>query len=102
MKVLFITRKYPPAVGGMELFAYELSQALAVKTEVRLVKWSGYGRLRAVLWALPSLFVRSFWDLLTHKTDVIHAHDSLLAPIALVLSRLFRKPFVVVVHGLDA
>ena len=27
-KLLFITRKYPPAVGGMETFCYELMQGL--------------------------------------------------------------------------
>ena len=102
MRVLFITRKYPPSVGGMETFAYDLSNALASKTDVKLVKWGGSGRLRAVLIALPYLFIRSFWALVKGGIDVIHVNDGVLAPLGYLLSRLFRKPFVVVIHGLDA
>jgi glycosyltransferase involved in cell wall biosynthesis len=85
----------------MELFAYELSRSLAAKVDLRLVKWSGSGRLRAVLFALPYLLVRAKWELLRGGIDVIHVHDGVLAPIAYMLSRLFRKPYTVQIHGLD-
>src|SRR5579884_1731529 len=101
MKVLFVTRKFPPSVGGMQLFAHDLSQALATTTDVKLIKWSGDGRVKAVLIALPYLFIRSFWALLWHKVDVIHLQDSLLTPGGRLLSLIFRKPYVVVIHGLD-
>ncbi len=101
MNILFITRKYPPAVGGMELFSYELYGALAAKTDVRLMKWSGHGRFKAVVVALPYLFVRSFWAMLRGRSDIIHVNDGLLAPCGYVLSRMFRRPFTVVIHGLD-
>lgn len=101
MKILFITRKFPPSVGGMELFAYELSEALNSKADLRLVKWAGRGRVRAVLIALPYLYLRAKWELLKGGVDVIHAQDGVLAPIAYVLSRLFRKPYTVQIHGLD-
>jgi phosphatidylinositol alpha-1,6-mannosyltransferase len=102
MKILFITRKFPPSTGGMESFAFGLSNALAGKTSVTLVKWGGHGRAKTVLVALPYLFCRAFWKLLTGKVDIIHAQDGLLAPLGYILSRLFRKPFVLVIHGLDA
>ncbi len=101
MKILFMTRKYPPVVGGMELFAYELSQALAAKTDVALVKWTGIGRTKAVLIGIPSVSCRAFFRLLRGGIDVIHAQDGLLAPAGYVLSKLFRKPFAVTIHGLD-
>ena len=96
-----MTRKFPPSTGGMELFAHDLSGALSEKTSITLVKWGGHGRVKAVLLALPYLFVTSFGKLITNKIDVIHAQDGLLAPFAYVLSRLFGKPYVVVIHGLD-
>jgi len=99
--VLFITRKYPPATGGMERFAYDLSQALAAKTDLTLIKWSGEGRLKAVLIALPYLFVKSFFALLRNRIDVIHVQDGMLAPLGWLLGRLFRKPYVVGVNGLE-
>jgi len=101
MKVLFITRKYPPSTGGMELFAYDLHGALATKIDVKLVKWSGTGRLKAVLVALPTLAIKSTAALIKGDVDVIHAQDGVLAPLGYILSKLFRKPFVVVIHGLD-
>ncbi|HEX7633272.1 MAG TPA: glycosyltransferase family 4 protein [Candidatus Saccharimonadales bacterium] len=101
MKILFITRKFPPSTGGMELFAYDLSNALATKTEVKLIKWGGTGRVKAVLVAIPYLTLRAFFALLGGKIDVIHVQDGVLAPIGYLLSRLFRKPFTVVIHGLD-
>jgi len=100
VKVLFITRKFPPSTGGMQLFAYELSEALAAKTNIKLVKWGGSGRLKAVLVALPYLSVKA--ALALPGTDIIQAQDGVLAPLAYVLSRLSRKPFAVVIHGLDA
>lgn len=101
MKILFITRKYPPSTGGMELFAYDLSNALASKVKLKLIKWGGSGRIWAVATALPYLYIRSIWALLAGGVDVIHVQDGLLAPLGCVLSKLFNKPFVVVIHGLD-
>ncbi len=101
MKILFATRKYPPIVGGMEQFAYDLSQALAAKTDVVLVKWSGAGRTKAVLVALPYLTARMFFKLCRGGIDVVHVNDGLLAPSGLLLARLFRKPLTVGLHGLD-
>lgn len=85
----------------MELFARDLSSALGDRVELRLVKWGGHGRKKAVLIALPYLFLRSFWALLVGNFDVIHVQDGLLAPMGRVLSFIFRKPYVVVIHGLD-
>ena len=31
IKVLLISRKWPPAVGGMETYSWEISQELAIK-----------------------------------------------------------------------
>src|ERR1035437_3043234 len=101
VKILFITRKYPPSTGGMELVAYDLSQALGAKIDLRLVKWGGSGRLLAVVVALPYLFIKAFFALLRGGIDVIHVQDGLLAPIAYLLSKLSGKPYAVVLHGLD-
>jgi glycosyltransferase involved in cell wall biosynthesis len=101
MRVLFISRKFPPSVGGMEQFAYDLSQALAARVNLKLVAWGGHGRLRAVLVAIPNLFIRSFTALAKGGTDIIHVNDGVMAPAGYILSRLFRQPFTVVIHGLD-
>lgn len=102
MNVLFITRKYPPSTGGMELFAYDLSNALAKKTNLTLVKWGRQGRWKSVIFGLPYLFIASAFNLFKKDIDVIHLNDGVLAPMGLILSKLFKKPFVVVINGMEA
>jgi glycosyltransferase involved in cell wall biosynthesis len=99
MTVLFMTRKFPPSVGGMENFAYNLYVSLDKKADTKLIKWGGSNKyLPAVL---PYFFLRAFWLLLRGTVDIVHAQDVVVAPIGYSLSRLFHKPFAVVVHGLD-
>lgn len=99
IKVLFISRKFPPSVGGMEKFAYELHDALGKQLSVRLVKWGGQNKYLPLV--LPLLFIQSVWLLLTKKVDVIHAQDGIVALLGVPLKVLFRKPLCVVIHGLD-
>lgn len=37
MKILYVARKYPPTLGGMETAAYELNRALQLLTTVCLI-----------------------------------------------------------------
>lgn len=99
MNILFVTRKFPPSVGGMENYAADLYKAISAQEKVTLVKWGGSNKWLPLV--LPLLTVQGMWVLLTKKVDVIHMQDGVLAPIGWLLSRLFRKPFVVVAHGLD-
>src|SRR4051812_13583006 len=99
MKVLFITRKFPPSTGGMERFAFELSAALADEADVSLVKWGGSKKWLPLV--LPYLAVQAAWRLLQGGIDVVHAHDGVVAPIGWLLARCFGKPYTVVIHGLD-
>jgi phosphatidylinositol alpha-1,6-mannosyltransferase len=99
MKILFITRKFPPSVGGMENFAADLYESLDNQMDVKLVKWGGSNKWLPIV--LPWLFLRAFWYLTTHKVDVIHIQDGVLSPPGWLLKAIFRKPLVVVIHGLD-
>ena len=98
MKVLFVTRKFPPHVGGMERAAGELHEHLSQISEVKLIKWGGSNRL--LLLILPYFLLYAIWIRLTSHVDCVYLQDGLLAPIGLVL-KLLRKPVVITVHGLD-
>lgn len=102
MKVLFIARRFPPSVGGMERFAYSLSEALPDKqTEMILVTWGGDSRL-TLIFAIPWLFLKGLWKLWTDRTiEVIHMQDAVLSPPGWLLAKLSRRPWMVVAHGLD-
>src|SRR5579883_519973 len=99
MNVLFITRKFPPSTGGMELHAYDLYAALAQKAQVALLKWGGSNKYLPLV--LPYFLLRASARLMRGGVDVIYVQDGVLAPLGYVLSKVFRKPYVLTVHGKD-
>lgn len=97
--IIFITRKYPPSIGGMEKLSYSLTTEISRRRSVRVISWGGAQTL------LPLFFVRAFVQackiLLTQTVDLVHLGDPVLAPLGLLLKILFAVPIVVTVHGLD-
>lgn len=102
MNILFMTRRFPPSIGGMERYAFDIYSALTRQPDMQtsLVKWGGKNKWLH-LPILPVLFVWGFWLLLTRKIDVIHAQDGIMSAVGHLLKLIFRKPLVVVIHGLD-
>lgn len=99
MTLLFITRKFPPSKGGMENFARDLYESLRKGSDVQLVKWGGSNKYLLVV--APYLFFCACWSLVRGGIDIVHVQDGLIAPLGYVLSRIFHRPFTVVLHGLD-
>lgn len=97
--ILFITRCFPPTTGGMERFAKDLHDELTKSNNLKLLSWGG-SKL-ALFFVLPYFFIRSVWSLSTSEIDIIHAQDGVVSIIAVPLKIIFRKPLVVVIHGLD-
>lgn len=98
--VLFVARRFPPSVGGMERFAYDLSGALRQKASLQMITWGGSNKWLPIV--LPWFFLRASWKLMANRRiDIIHMQDAVQAPIGWLLSKLFRRPYVVIVHGLD-
>jgi len=94
----FITRKYPPVHGGMELLSYELASRIAMRRPTRIVAMRG-GRF-----ALPAFLVVSACTLLLAamrgSVAAVHLGDAVLAPLARI-AKAFRVPTTVTLHGLD-
>lgn len=99
MNLLFITRNYPPAIGGMEKFAYDINKALSERINVRLIKWGGSRKLLPLIF--PYFFIKSLVLLLFKKIDIVHAHDGVTSIVLLPLIYVSRKRFVITAHGLD-
>ena len=101
--ILFLTRKFPPGVGGMERFAFDLHAALSPHIPVDLIAHRGPNRL--LPFVLPGMFLRAVRRGLSRRrrgeTPVLHAQDGVLAPMGAVLSKLLGVPFTVTLHGLD-
>jgi phosphatidylinositol alpha-1,6-mannosyltransferase len=95
MRVLFVTRKYPPKLGGMESLSYGLTTGFPEpKTTIAL----GRSQLH-LIWFLPYVIVRL--ALTAFRYDVIHLGDALLGVAGLVPRLVWRRKVAVSVHGLD-
>lgn len=96
--VLFITRKFPPDVGGMERVAFGLSQALAKLVPVKLVKPPhGKSKLSQYVFTL----LRGAWLILRSPTGtVVLLQDAALSPLVAV-AKLRLLKVAVIAHGLD-
>ncbi|HEX6606437.1 MAG TPA: glycosyltransferase, partial [Chloroflexia bacterium] len=98
--ILFITRKHPPSIGGMQKLSQSLTVEMSKLAPTTTISW---GRSTIFLpfflfYALLRALVIIPWN---RRIQVIHLSDALLAPLGLLLKTLFRVPVVVTVHGLD-
>lgn len=94
MRVLLVTRKYPPKIGGMESLSYGLLTGFPEPKSTIVLRRSQ----KHLVWFLPYVIARV--ALSAHRYDVIHLGDALLCS-AGFLPRLFGKKVAVSVHGLD-
>jgi len=94
MRVLFVTRKYPPRVGGMENLSHGLLTGFPEPKTT--ITWGG--SQAHLVWFLPYVILRV--ALTAHRYDVIHLGDAMLCA-AGFLPRLFGKKVAISVHGLD-
>lgn len=99
MKILYITRKYPPTTGGLENAAYQLYESLKKKNQIKLIKWGGSNIFLPVIFPLHLL--RAIRHSIFNEVDVIYIQDGLLAPLGYLLKKLFKRPVVLTAAGLD-
>lgn len=99
MRLLFVTRKYPPMVGGMEKLCYELGREFARRADLSLVAW---GKSQRYLpYFLLSALLRSMLLIPLRRIEHVHLGDGLLAPLGLLLKLVWRRPVTATVYGLD-
>lgn len=99
MHVLYITRKYPPSVGGMENYNYELVRALDRRHPMTVIAWSGSQKW--LPYFAVKAFVQTLWFARRGNITRIHIGDSVLAPLGGIIKMITRLPVSVTVYGLD-
>lgn len=97
MKILFISRSYPPVIGGIERQNYDLYRCLSKREDVLLIANTRGKSLLALF--LPYAFIKALSVL--HRVDIILLGDGVLAVLGYFLKFFARKPVVCIVHGLD-
>lgn len=99
MKVLFITRKYPPSVGGMQKISYGVISNFPELKNAEVISWGG--SQKGLILFIPWAFLKSFYLLSFKKIDVIHLGDSALSFIGYIFKKIFQIPVTITAHGLD-
>jgi glycosyltransferase involved in cell wall biosynthesis len=98
MKILFISRAYPPVVGGIENQNYELSIWLPKHADVKTLA-NRKGK-KFLPFFLPYALIKALF--LMPRYDVLLLGDGVLGIVGWAVKRCFSKKTVVsVVHGLD-
>ncbi|CAB5093818.1 hypothetical protein D3OALGA1CA_1073 [Olavius algarvensis associated proteobacterium Delta 3] len=98
-RILFISRNYPPQVGGLEQFSYHLIRQFELRGEADKIVLTR-GR-RHLFWFLPHAVARAAALIWRYRLHQVHLCDGLLSPVGMVLKRLTGVRVSVTVHGLD-
>lgn len=103
--VLFVTRKWPPAVGGMETYSVELTAALSRHVAIEVIPLAGRadGLPPSALSLVRFAFVTALRYLrLPRPPDIFHVGDLASWPLALVTwCRRERPSIFLSAHGTD-
>lgn len=99
MKLLFITRKYPPSVGGMQMLSFQVAREFARHTDTRVIAWGG--SQKALPFFLPYALLKALYLVHRGRVDHIHLGDALLASLGVVLKVLTGTRTTATTHGLD-
>lgn len=98
MKILFISRAYPPIIGGIENQNFELGKWLGKITEIEIIA-NKKGKKFLPLF-LPYAIIKALF--IVRKYDAVLLGDTVLSLVGFKLKFFFpKKPVVCIAHGLD-
>jgi glycosyltransferase involved in cell wall biosynthesis len=97
---LFVTRKFPPSVGGMETLAAGVWRTLAaVRPDATLIAHGGSNR-QLPRW-LPGAVARTVWRVATRRSGFVLTGDALMYAVLAPFLHVLRVPHATMVMGLD-
>lgn len=100
MNILFISRAYPPVVGGIENHNQALVEWLRKQPDTKVTLIANKFGKKFLPFFFPYAMMRSL--LLASQHDVVLLGDGVLSALGWKLKLFFRKkPVLSVVHGLD-
>ena len=98
-KILFISKNYPPKIGGLESYSYNLITEFEKHHHAHKIVLSQSNI--HLIWFAPYSFVMALRLAWMHAIRHVHLCDAVLAPIGLLLKILLGAQVSVSVHGLD-
>ena len=97
LRVLFVSRAWPPLIGGIERQNSELYKALSESCETGLIA-NKLGRKLLPIFFFEALFRLVF---MIRRYDVVLLGDGMLGVLGWLISIFSNKPVACIVHGLD-
>lgn len=98
MRILFISRAYPPTVGGIENQNFGIGQALSKIVQTRVI--ANKGGKKNLPFFLPWIALKSLFIL--PKYDAILLGDGVLSLVGIFWKFFYpKKKYISIVHGLD-
>jgi glycosyltransferase involved in cell wall biosynthesis len=97
--LLFITRNYPPQVGGLENYSYNLIKEFEKQESTWKIIFSK-SKIH-LCWFLPYCLFKALLMIRKYHIDTLHICDALLSPLGLLLKLITGKKVTTSVHGLD-
>ena len=99
-RILFITRRYPPSLGGIQVHCYNLYTRLSAQRPVRLVALGRQWKIH-LLWFLPWALAVALRELFLKRVDAVYFGDGVVGALAPLLRPFALARFVVTIHGLE-
>ena len=99
-RILFLARRYPPSIGGIETHCYELHKRLKLRASVRLVALRRNSLLH-LMWFLPYCLWTTFWAVVLRRVDVIYFADGVAGFIAPLVRPFGTARFCITIYGLE-
>jgi glycosyltransferase involved in cell wall biosynthesis len=97
---VFVTRKFPPSVGGMETLAAGVWRSLRrARSDSVLIAHRG-PNWQLPVW-FPFAFARLAWLIVRRRVEVVIAGDALTYAVVRPLLTLAGLPSATMIHGLD-
>ena len=100
-RVLFLSRRYPPTIGGVQTHCLNLYTRLRQRQPTTLVALR-YESLLHLGWFLPYAWCRAALSMVRRTTDVVYFSDGVICALAPFLKPFSRGTrFVVTHHGME-
>ncbi len=99
MEILFVSHKYPPAVGGMEKQSFELIQGMKRYTKVHSIVYEGGESKLRFFWMLRKRILQTCRE--NPGITAIHFNDGLMAAICAGHTGYEHLLRAVTLHGLE-
>jgi len=98
-KILFIARSYPPRLGGLEAYCFNLIERFQKDFSVYKITLSK-SRVH-LLWFIPYSFLKALYLVLRFRITAVHVCDGVMAPVGLMIKLIASVKVTGTIHGLD-